>query len=233
MNKLLVALSILILTSCAPTRYVVPLQRKEKAIGIAYGGPVIEDDGVVMPAPLVSFTYAKGKTNKLTYFGGLQLSPIFDGFYAGEIGALKEWKWWSKRKLGLTTNFVANVMTDNKDGGFNFFPQFDMNLYWHFKSDPHYYCDCPGDPKWKMFLYTGFQTHYNVVSDYEFTDPFKDDVLFSAHFGYSFGAGKWRLNTELKWIQPWVDNTVHDPRIWNPAMEYGTFGGYLTFYHNF
>lgn len=233
MKKILIIAVVLLFASCAPTRYVVPLNKREKSVGVAFGGPVIEDNGAVMPAPFLSLTYAKGKTDKLTYFGGLQLSPVFDGYYAGEIGALREWKWWSKRKIGLTTNFVANVFSDNKGGGFNFFPQFDMNLYWHFRSDPHYFCDCPGDSKWKMFAYSGFQTHYNVVSNYDLKDPFKDDILFSPHVGYSFGTGSWRFVTEVKWIQPWVDNTVHDPMIWNPAMETGTFGGYLTYYHSF
>lgn len=233
MIRALILVIVVLVASCAPTRYVVPLNRREKSVGIAYGGPLVEENGVVMPVPFVSVTYAKGKTDKLTYFGGAQISSMFNGYFAGEIGALREWKWWSKRKIGLTTNFVANVATDSKDGGFSFFPQFDMNLYWHFRSDPHYFCDCPGDSKWKMFMYTGFQTHYNVISDYVLEDPFKDDVIFSPHLGYSFGSGSWRFVTEVKYIQPWVDNTVHDPKLWNPAIDKGTFGGFLTYYHSF
>ncbi len=219
--------------SCAPTRYVVPLTKKEKSISVSFGGPIIEERGYITPAPFLSFTYAKGKTKSLTYFGGLQLSSLFDGFFAVEAGALKEWKWWSKKKIGFTTNFVANAITDGIDGGFTFFPQFDANLYWHFMSDPHYFCDCPGDPKWKMFLFTGFQSHYNVVSDFDLKTPFNSDFLFSPHLGLSIGAGASRLAAEVKWIQPWVDNTVHDPQIWNPFMETGTFGGFISFYHNF
>ena len=88
-------------------------------------------------------------------------------------------------------------------------------------------------PLWNMFLYTGFQSHYNVVSDFDLETPFKDDLLFSPHLGLSMGPGPSRLVAEVKWIQPWVDNTIHDPAIWNPLMETGTFGGFLSFYHNF
>ncbi|MBK21159.1 MAG: hypothetical protein CMP63_02410 [Flavobacteriales bacterium] len=221
------------MASCAPTRYVVPLTKKEKSISVSFGGPIIEERGYITPAPFLSFTYAKGKTKSLTYFGGLQLSSLFDGFFAVEAGALKEWKWWSKKKIGFTTNFVANAMTDGIDGGFTFFPQFDANLYWHFMSDPHYFCDCPGDPKWNMFLFTGFQSHYNVVSDFDLKTPFNSDFLFSPHLGLSIGPGASRLAAEVKWIQPWVDNTLHNPQIWNPFMETGTFGGFISFYHNF
>jgi len=222
-----------VVASCAPTRYVVPLTKKEKSISVSFGGPIIEERGYITPVPFLSFTYAKGKTKSLTYFGGLQLSSLLDGFYAVEFGALKEWKWWSKKKIGVTTNFVANAMTDIIDGGFTFFPQFDANIYWHFMSDPHYFCDCPGDPKWSMFLFTGFQSHYNVISDFDLETPFKNDLLFSPHLGLSIGPGASRLAAEVKWIQPWVDNTIHDPTIWNPFMETGTFGGFISFYHNF
>ena len=179
MKNLVFILSFLVVVSCSPSRYVVPLTKKEKSISVSFGGPIIEERGIITPAPFLSFTYAKGKSKSLTYFGGLQLSSLLDGFYAIEIGALKEWKWWSKKKIGFTTNFVANAMTDSHDGGFTFFPQFDANLYWHFMSDPHYFCDCPGDPKWSMFLYGGFQTHYNVISDFDLKTPFADDLLLS------------------------------------------------------
>ena len=161
MKNVCIIFIFVVVASCAPTRYVVPLTKKEKSISVSFGGPIIEERGYITPVPFLSFTYAKGKTKSLTYFGGLQLSSLLDGFYAVEVGALKEWKWWSKKKIGFTTNFVANAMTDIIDGGFTFFPQFDANLYWHFMSDPHYFCDCPGDPKWSMFLFTGFQSHYN------------------------------------------------------------------------
>jgi hypothetical protein len=224
-------LSVIVLTSCTPTRYVVPLLKREKAFSISYGGPVMKDANAVMPVPLVNVTYAKGKSDRLTYFGGLHLTPAVEGYFAGEVGALKEWYYNGDTKLGFTTNFVVNLMADKWEGKLDFIPQFDANLYWHFKGDPHYHCDCPGDPKYGMFTYFGFQSHYKVVSNYDYIAPFKDDLLFSPHFGFSFGASQWKLNTEIKWIQPWVDNTEHDPEIWNPAMPTGTFGGYLTFYY--
>jgi hypothetical protein len=233
LKKIFIIFTLLFFVSCSPTRYVVPLTKKEKSISLSFGGPIIEEQRVITTAPFLNFTYAKGKTKSLTYFGGFQMSHLLDGFYAVEIGALKEWKWWNKKKIGFTTNFVANAMTDSKDGGFTFFPQFDANIYWHFMSDPHYFCDCPGDPKWKMFLYTGFQSHYNVISDIDLMMPFASDLLFSPHLGLSIGSGSSRLVSEFKWIQPWVDNTKHDPSIWNPFMETGTFGGFLSFYHNF
>tara|TARA_Y100000766_G_scaffold285563_1_gene310334 strand:+ start:3211 stop:3912 length:702 start_codon:yes stop_codon:yes gene_type:complete len=233
LTRIIIISIVFLLEGCSPTRYVVPLTKKEKSISLSFGGPIIEERGVISTAPFLSFTYAKGKTKSLTYFGGFHMAKLLDGFYAVEIGALKEWKWWNKKKIGLTTNFVANAMTDSKDGGFTFFPQFDANIYWHFKSDPHYFCDCPGDPKWNMFLYTGFQSHYNVVSDIDLKIPFASKLIFSPHIGLSMGPGASRLVAEIKWIQPWVDNTVHDPAIWNPFMETGTFGGFLSFYHNF
>lgn len=231
--KYLVVIFVLVLSSCAPSRYIIPLNRKEKAFGVSVGGPMIEENTVVTPVPLVNVSYAYGKTNKLTYFGGLQLSPVFDGYYAGDLGVLKEWYWNGDKNLGFSTNLAGNVMTNKYSGRLDFYPQLDANLYWHFKGDPHYYCDCPGDPKFMMFLFTGFSSYFKVINDYEFDYPFDEDVIFSPHIGYSFGSKNWKLNTEVKWIQPWYDNTQHDPKIWNPVMYTGAFGGYLTFYYHF
>ena len=80
MKNLLIISIVVLVTSCAPTRYVVPLTKKEKSISVSFGGPIIEERGIITPAPFLSFTYAKGKTKRLTYFGGLQLSSLLDGF---------------------------------------------------------------------------------------------------------------------------------------------------------
>jgi hypothetical protein len=98
LKKIFIIFTLLLLVSCSPTRYVVPLTKKEKSISLSFGGPIIEDRGFVTTAPFLNFTYAKGKTKSLTYFGGFQMSYLIDGFYALEIGALKEWKWWNKKK---------------------------------------------------------------------------------------------------------------------------------------
>lgn len=232
MRGFILILVALIIGSCAPSRYVVPLNRKERSFGVSYGGLIVEENDVPMPLPLVNISYAKGKTDRLTYFGGLHISPLLNGYFGGEIGALREWKWWSKLKLGLTTNAVANIMYASYSG-FNIFPQFDANLYWHFKNDPHYFCDCPGDPKWNMFFYTGFQSHYNGINNYSFSEPFSDELVFSPHVGYSFGTGDWRFSTEIKWIQPWSNNMHDEYKIWNPIMNTGAFGGFISFYNNF
>ena len=100
-------LSVIVLSSCTPTRYVVPLLKREKAFSISYGGPVMKDANAVMPVPLVNVTYAKGKSDRLTYFGGLHLTPAVEGYFAGEVGALKEWYYNGDTKLGFTTNFVV------------------------------------------------------------------------------------------------------------------------------
>lgn len=227
-----VCVFIFLLQSCAPSRYVVPLNRREKAVAISYGGVIAEKNNVVQPIHAASITYGYGKTDKLTYFTGLHLTSAFEGFYMGELGMLKEWYWDSKRKLGFTTNFVANVGSDNW-AGFHLIPQFDANLYWHFKSDPHYFCDCPGDPKYKMFFYLGFQNHYRMISSYDYRAPFNEDVSLSPHLGYNFGSGNWKLNTEVKWVQPWGDNLHENPGIWNPLMPTGSFSGFFTFFYQF
>lgn len=233
MNKLLYLVIVVAFASCSPTRHVIPLGRKEKAVSVSVGGPIITKDQTTMPQPMVSLTYAYGKTKNLTYITGFHASAATEGYYAAEFGVLKEW-WFNNRKnIGFTTNMVANVMVDKVDWGVNVYPQLDANLYWHYHGDPHYQCDCKNDGRFMKYIYVGVGTYVKVVQSVRFSEPFNEDILMSPHLGYNFGGKHWKLNAEVKWIQPWADNTKFDYPIWNPLSDRGTFGGYLSFYKFF
>lgn len=233
MRILTFVLIIVFLGSCAPTRHVIPLNRKEKSISVSVGGPIMTKDDVTMPQPMVSLTYAYGKTKRLTYFTGVHLSAASEGYYGLELGLLREWWYSNKTNIGFTTNFVVNGFTDRFKLGFDLYPQIDANFFWHFHGDPHYYCDCPSDGKFMKYIYAGLATYYKVVSVQDFSPPFNQDVIVAPHFGFNLGGKKYKINTEFKWIQPWADNTKSDPEIWNPASYYGTYGVFLSYYRMF
>jgi hypothetical protein len=83
------------------------------------------------------------------------------------------------------------------------------------------------------FIYVGIGSYVRAYSKEEFKQPFNNDVIISPHFGYNIGGKQWKLNAEIKWIQPWVKNENPDYEIWNPMGDLGTFGGYLSFYKMF
>ncbi len=233
MNKLIYLVITIFIFSCAPSRHVIPLNRKERAISVSIGGPVLINETATFPEPLVSITYAYGKTKTATRFIGVHATAANKGAYIIEYGFLKEWWFNSRRNIGFTTNMVANVGVDKSDWDVSIYPQLDANLYWHYHGDPHYYCDCKNDGRFMKFIYVGIGSYVRAYSKEEFKQPFNNDVIISPHFGYNIGGKQWKLNAEIKWIQPWVKNENPDYEIWNPMGDLGTFGGYLSFYKMF
>ena len=233
MNKLLYLIIVLFIVRCAPSRHVIPLGRHERAFSVSVGGPVLEKETATYPEPLVSLTYAYGKSKNGTRILGLHATAAAEGFYIAEYGYLKEWWFNNKRNIGFTTNMVANVGLDRSDLEVSLYPQLDANLYWHYHGDPHYYCDCPSDGKFMMYIYAGLATYVRAYSKEKFKIPFNNDVLVAPHIGSNFGGKKWKLNAEVKWLQPWAKNDSFNYGIWNPIGNMGTFGGYLSFYHFF
>ncbi len=229
MNKLLYFVIVVFISSCAPSRHIIPLGRHEKAVSVSVGGPILTKESTTFPEPLVSLTYAYGKSKNGTRILGVHATAASEGFYIAEYGYLKEW-WFGKRNIGFTTNMVANVGVDKSDWDVSVYPQLDANLYWHYHGDPHYYCDCPSDGKFMKFIYIGVTTYVKAYSKEKFRVPFNNDVLIAPHIGYNLGGKNWKFNAEIKWIQPWVDNTKFDHEIWNPVGGLGTFGGYLSIY---
>ena len=233
MNRFLYLLIVFFLVGCAPSRHIIPLARHEKAISVSVGGPTLRKVRNTFPEPLVSLTYAYGKSKNGTRILGLHATAASEGFYIVEYGYLKEWWFNNKRNIGFTTNMVANVGLNKSDMDVSFYPQLDANFYWHYHGDPHYYCDCPSDGKFMKYLYIGLTSYVRAYSKEKFRVPFNNDVLIAPHIGYNLGGKKWKLNAEIKWLQPWANNTDFDYEIWNPAGKLGTFGGYFSIYKFF
>jgi hypothetical protein len=60
---------ILIFYSCAPTRFVKPLDKKQQAVNLSLGGPLIGYSGLTIPMPFLTATYGYGIDSTLTGFG--------------------------------------------------------------------------------------------------------------------------------------------------------------------
>ena len=78
----------IILVSCSPSRHVVPLKKREQAIAISVGGPIVNIPGIAtMPVPLSSITYGRGLTNNTTVFGTWHTTAAVYGVAQFDIGA--------------------------------------------------------------------------------------------------------------------------------------------------
>lgn len=221
-------------SSCAPTRHVVPLGRKERAVSVSVGGPIVNraNSTIPVPIPLASVSYAYGTTKKNTRIAALHLTPIAVGVYHIEGGFLREFWYSSKTKMGFTGNLMGNLLFDRWEWGFKFYPQVDLNFYWHFAGDAHYFCDCPKDRGINMFLYAGIGNWFELDKTNDATLAGGQRILSAPHFGYNFGTKRTKGNLELKYYLPYVENN-NLIGYYNPLNNYGAFGLSLGVYRLF
>ncbi len=114
-KKLLLPLFICFMYSCAPSRFVKPLDAKQKAINVSLGGPIIEYSDLPIPMPFLTATYGYGIDSSLTAFGGVNITSAFYGNAQVELGVTKRLLKQNKSIPGISINPVANIIYRNKD----------------------------------------------------------------------------------------------------------------------
>jgi len=112
-------LTLFILSSCGPARFVEPLKRYQSAIAVDVGGPIVKVPGVATtPLPFSSITYGRGLTNRLTVHGSwFTTAAIFGVAQIGAGATYGVWK--SKRnKHGVSTMLGFNSAFDVFENNF-------------------------------------------------------------------------------------------------------------------
>jgi hypothetical protein len=122
----------LLLVSCATTRVVKPLAKGKTEVGISLGGPVVGQFNTVIVTPMTSVYVARGLTDSLSVFGGLNGTSLLFGVAQLDLGAtyqVLQQKGW---RPGIAMSPVANLMLDKWEWNFRFYPQLDANAYWQY-----------------------------------------------------------------------------------------------------
>lgn len=224
-----------IIVSCSPTRHVVPLGRKERAVSASIGGPILENNLLPIPAPvpMASISYAYGITKKTTRIAALHLTPMIYGTYHLELGFLREWWYNKKAKTGFTSNLMGNFMLDQWEWKFKFYPQIDFNFYWHFKGDSHFHCDCPKDKGLNQFIYIGSTNWIELNRSNDYNTSEGQRFLLNPHFGYNIGTKTTKFNFEAKYYLPYVNKNTTGVNYFNPMGSYGALGATIGVYKLF
>jgi hypothetical protein len=232
MKYLLIFTILIVAFSCSPSRHVVPLGRKERAVSASIGGPVINNSSLSVPVPLpmASVSYAYGITKKTTRIAAVHITPMIFGTYHLEAGFLREFYYNKKRKIGFTSNLMGNLIFDHNEWNVKFYPQVDVNLYWHFLGDAHYFCDCPKDRGLNQFIYLGATNWFELDRKDEYGISEGQRFLLNPHFGYNFGSKKMKFNLEVKYYLPYVKTASTGVDYFNPINDYGAFGGTFGIY---
>ena len=190
---LLFTLIISIIFSCAPSRIVKPLQKKEKVISASLGGPLVGFAGTKIPIPFTTVSYAQGLNDKTTFFGSLHTTAALFGNFQTDIGFCQSIWQSDSLRMGFSLNPVLNFVFDKWEKQFRFWPQVDFNFYYELK------------PK-KNFAYLGLSNWIELSTTRAHQQNQQNPWLPSLQLGYSHFLKKWSFTCELKWIAPGREN---------------------------
>ena len=210
---------IVAISSCAPSRYVRPLEKGQKAITGNFGGPLLKFSGLTIPLPLTAIAVGYGIKDGLTIYGGMHTTALSFGVIQGELGVVKEFvkpDSLNKFKPGFSMSYTTNLLVDTWEKNFKFWPQVDANLYWNYNLNRNDYFYI-GVSNW--FELSGFRAH---------DEPQLNHWIFNPQVGIVFDQPNWSYNIEAKYLATNYSNRNIVVDYAKPWGENGGLGIYLS-----
>ena len=184
---------LIVLSSCAPSRIVKPLDAKQKAVGATFGGSLIGFGGAIIPIPFTTVYGAYGIDSALTAFASVHSTSLAFGNFQTDFGVtkqiMKQRGYFPAISITPCINYIVNFNSTK----FNFFPQLDVNAYWNNKNGKGYY-------------YVGIDNWMDFSNEKMYGYRYQQTLLFSPQVGYTFEKKKWNFTMELKLMAPNIDN---------------------------
>ncbi len=220
MNRtILIAACVFAISSCAPSRYVRPLEEGQKAITGNLGGPLIKFSGMTIPLPLTAISLGYGLKDNLTIYGGVHTTALSFGVIQGDFGVVKEFikpDTLLKFKPGFSMSYTTNLLVDTWEKNFKFWPQIDANLFWNFNL------------KRKDYFYLGVSNWFELAARRAHGEPQLNRWLFNPQAGITFDQPNWSYNVEAKYLAPNFSNQNIVVDYAKPWGENGGLGIYFS-----
>ncbi|MEA3496342.1 MAG: hypothetical protein U9R42_09945 [Bacteroidota bacterium] len=187
MKRTIYFLSFLIIVSCAPSRFVQPLEQGTHSVGFNAGGPLIEYSGKTIPVPLTGLFYGYGYKENLTLFGSLHTTSLAFGNFQTDIGATYKFLEQDKFIPSLSVSPVANIVFHFNDPNFKIWPQVDLNAYWEHGKN-------------KNYLYLGISNWFELSGKKAHDEATLDRWLINPHIGYTYNTNSFSYSLEMKFL---------------------------------
>ncbi|MEO7310682.1 MAG: hypothetical protein ABIX01_09800 [Chitinophagaceae bacterium] len=211
MKNILLASAVCFLCSCAPTRFVKPLAKKQQAVNFSLGGPVIDYKSVPIPMPFITATYGYGIDSSLTGFASLNITSALYGNLQLELGATKQLL---KQKGGIpaiSINPVLNIIYRKNEA--RLYPQLDVNAFWDHNNG-------------RSFFYVGLCNWFELQSKRTLDEDQPHHWILTPMIGETLVRKKWNYNIEAKMVAANVSNaSVVDYK--SLINKHGAFGIYF------
>jgi hypothetical protein len=209
MNKGLLILLICV-SSCAPSRFIEPLDKGEQAVSFNIGGSLIEYADMTIPVPLTSLTYGNGIIEKLTVFGSLHTTSLIFNNFQTEVGIVSHVRDQERWIPAVSSSLALNFITELSKGNVKLWPQIDGNAYWNLNANKH-----------------RFHLGYSIWIDTQMLDENRIGVI-NPHFGYTYKMKTYELGAELKLLASGADNSKVFLSYQSIMGDRGATGIYLT-----
>ncbi|WMX17423.1 MULTISPECIES: hypothetical protein [unclassified Aureispira] len=217
---LLLITYLVVLSACNSTRIVKPLEKKEVAVGLDFGGPIIDFSGTKIPVPFSSVTVGYGVDSNLTVFGAAHITSAIFGTIQWDLGVVGEVLRPQKGYLpGLSIGASSQMFVDVFKANFRLYPVLDVNLYWNYI------------PKHKHYFYLNWGSWFDF---WQRAQGRVNTQLYYPSFslGHTFENKKMRYTIEGKYIAPGISN-MGTPLKFNGVDGYGSWGVYISVYRKF
>jgi hypothetical protein len=206
-NLLFLVSGLLILWSCAPARFVEPLQKGQQVLTGHFGGPIAKVPGIgAIPIPFTSIGYGRGLTDQTTIMGAIQTTSLVFGVGQFELGVSK--RLWNTDRMGLSGQLNTNILFDFYTGANRIWPQLDANYY--FKYGRQWRPDQLELSKVYHqnynFVYAGISNWFDFYRVESQGRPNEQLWIPSLQFGHQWIRPKWSYQAELKILAPLASN---------------------------
>lgn len=178
---------VLLLSQCAPTRYVVPLEKGEVAVTGSLGGPIFTNLGAPIPVPNTTVVVGYGFHKNITGYAGVHPTAAAFGVLQNEWGALFNFLNPDSNIAGLSGSLTANTAIGLREGDVRLWPQVDINLRW------------PIGPQ-RNWLYAGAGNWFEPRNTAYLEVPQQNKLIPAIQVGYLWEGDRLNYGVEAKWM---------------------------------
>ena len=219
LKNLYILLPILLFGSCATSRFVKPLAKKEQALNLSLGGPLIGYGDATIATPFLTGAYGYGIDSTLTGFAALNITSAIYGNLQLELGATKKLSRQKGYIPALSVSPVLNIIYRNNDA-VRALPQIDLNGYLELN-------------KGRNLVYVGVSNWFEFASKRSTGESQPYHWFFSPQIGHAFIRSKWELCLEAKVLAPHIAYESSAVEYKSPFGKHGAFGIYLGYTRKF
>ncbi len=212
-------LILLLLASCAPMRFVKPLDKNQQAVNLSLGGELIKYNSATIPIPFLTANYGYGIDSSLTGFASLNITSALFGNFHLDLGATKQLLKQKEYYPAIVVAPAFDFIYRNKNA-VKFYPQLALNAFWEYG-------------KKKNLVYAGIDNWFELATKKAYGQKQENHWFFMPALGHSFCGKKGSFTTEVRVIAPNLSNEKLVVEYQTPFGTHGAFGVYIGYTRKF